>query len=80
MDKDIVEEGVEVSILQVLDNPNQTTSTLMIKILEFNKSFMINWVELDMLLSIVNPQGNMDIRVGMFKVRKILEEVSEKEK
>lgn len=59
MDKDIVEEGVEegveVSILQVLDNPNQTTSTLMIKILEFNKSFMINWVELDMLLSIVNP-------------------------
>ena len=52
----------------------------MIKILEFNKSFMINWVELDMLLSIVNPQGNMDIRVGMFKVRKILEEVSEKEK
>ena len=46
MDKDIVEEGVEVSILQVLDNPNQTTSTLMIKILEFNKSFMINWVEL----------------------------------
>ncbi len=54
MDKDIVEEGVEVSILQVLDNPNQTTSTLMIKILEFNKSFMINWVELDMLLFITN--------------------------
>ena len=41
---------------------------------------MINWVELDMLLSIVNPQGNMDIRVGMFKVIKILEEVNEKEK
>lgn len=78
MNKDIVEEEVEVNMLGLLDNPNQKISTLLVKILEFNESLMINWAELDMLLSIVNAQGNRDIKMGMFKVRKILEEVSEK--